>query len=124
MTIEIILDYPERSEEVANKSSWKNSPMVNPKSVEIDLQFSEKDFSKITRGYLPQAMEDKWFIYYEDGWLYFHRSWTGVGIFKAQVLYVENLYSIKEFFVESNMYGKDVTLAKESFTKLVNLLLD
>jgi hypothetical protein len=22
-------------------------------------------------------MEDKWFIYCEDGWLYLHRSWTG-----------------------------------------------
>ena len=22
-------------------------------------------------------MEDKWFVYFEDGWLYLHRSWTG-----------------------------------------------
>ena len=26
-------------------------------------------------------MEDKWFIFYEEPWLYLHRSWTGAGIY-------------------------------------------
>lgn len=26
-------------------------------------------------------MDDKWFIFFEDGWLYFHRSWTGSCIY-------------------------------------------
>jgi hypothetical protein len=26
-------------------------------------------------------MEDKWFIYFEDDWLFLHRSWTGHLIF-------------------------------------------
>jgi hypothetical protein len=29
------------------------------------------------RGVIPEQMEDKWFIYWKDGELYFHRSWTG-----------------------------------------------
>lgn len=29
-------------------------------------------------------MEDKWFIFYEEPWLYFHRSWTGVGIYGVE----------------------------------------
>jgi hypothetical protein len=28
-------------------------------------------------GHIPADMDDKWFIFFEDGWLYFHRSWTG-----------------------------------------------
>lgn len=32
-------------------------------------------------GLVPEQMEDKWFIYYEDSWLRFHRSWTGVFIY-------------------------------------------
>ena len=32
-------------------------------------------------GHLPRDMDDKWFIYFEDGWLYFHRSWTGSTIY-------------------------------------------
>ena len=26
-------------------------------------------------------MEDKWFVFEDDGWLYFHRSWTGYGVY-------------------------------------------
>ena len=32
-------------------------------------------------GLVPGQMEDKWFVYYEDGWLRFHRSWTGAFIY-------------------------------------------
>jgi hypothetical protein len=32
-------------------------------------------------GLLPVQMEDKWFIYYEEDWLYLHRSWTGACIY-------------------------------------------
>jgi len=49
-------------------------------------------------------MEDKWFIYFENGWLYFHRSWTGFGIYKAQLKKEPdgNGNSISEFWVERN----------------------
>jgi hypothetical protein len=30
-------------------------------------------------------MEDKWFIYYEHGWLNFYRSWTGAYIYALQL---------------------------------------
>ena len=30
-------------------------------------------------------MDDSWFIYSEDGWIYFHRSWTGVCIFALKL---------------------------------------
>lgn len=36
-------------------------------------------------GYIPGAMEDKWFIYFENGWLRFHRSWTGTCIYGLKV---------------------------------------
>jgi len=29
-------------------------------------------------------MEDKWFIFLEDDWLYLHRSWTGTCVYKVQ----------------------------------------
>jgi len=37
------------------------------------------------RGLVPGRMEDKWFIYYEDGWLRFHRSWTGAFIYALRL---------------------------------------
>jgi ADP-ribosylglycohydrolase len=47
-------------------------------------------------------MEDKRFIYYENEWLYFHRSWTGYGIYKAKIDKVTDGYIIRELWVERN----------------------
>ena len=35
----------------------------------------------IRQGVIPEVMEDKWFIYWNDDALFFHRSWTGFCIY-------------------------------------------
>ena len=35
----------------------------------------------IRQGMIPEVMEDKWFIYWKDDALFFHRSWTGFCIY-------------------------------------------
>jgi hypothetical protein len=92
----------ENSEKIATRDSWKILPIDNPKRIEFDLLIPGVYFDKLKRGLIPQAMEDKWFIYFEDDWLYFHRSWTGYGIYKAELRKKERGYSIQEFFVEQN----------------------
>ncbi len=69
--------------EIATKSSWKNHPIDNPKRIDIELQFTAEQFSKLTYGLIPEEMEDKWFIFLQNDWLYFHRSWTGFGFCNA-----------------------------------------
>jgi len=88
--------------EIATTTSWNHQPIVNSKKIDIALQFTNKQFLKLIKGLIPQQMEDKWFIFYEKDWLYFHRSWTGFGIYKAQVIKEEDGYSIKEFWAERN----------------------
>jgi len=88
--------------EIATKESWKNIPIDKPKKIEIDLFLTNKQFSKLKNGLIPQEMEDKWFIYYENEWLYFHRSWTGYGIYKAKLDKVTDGYIIRELWVERN----------------------
>jgi ADP-ribosylglycohydrolase len=108
--------------ETATKETWKNTPIGNPKRIAIDLKFTEQQFSELTMGLIPEEMEDKWFIYYEDSWLYFHRSWTGFGIFKAQLHKELHGYSIKEFWVERNLKvysNEDDDADIESFTFLI-----
>ena len=36
-------------------------------------------------GHVPEGMDDRWFILMEDGWLLFHRSWSGHCIFGLKV---------------------------------------
>lgn len=88
--------------DIATSKIWKHEPINNPKRIDIELHFTESQFSKLTKGLIPLEMEEKWFIYYERTWLYFHRSWTGFGIYKAQLIKENDGYSIKEFWSERN----------------------
>lgn len=108
--------------ETATKKTWANYPIDNPKKIDIDLHFFNKQFLKLTKGLIPQEMEDKWFIYYENEWLYFHRSWTGYGIYKAKLNKEVVGYSIKEFWVERNkekFENDDDNSDIETFTFLI-----
>ena len=89
-------------DEIAKKNSWKNHPIEIPKRISIDLYFTDDQFSKLKRGLLPRQMEDKWFIYFENDWLYFHRSWTGQGIYRAKLNRETDGFSINEFWAERN----------------------
>lgn len=89
-------------DEIATKDSWENTPIQNPKRIEINLLFTEEQFLKLKLGLLPHEMEDKWFIYYEDGWLYFHRSWTGYCLYKARLIKDGSHYLMHEFWAERN----------------------
>lgn len=89
--------------EIATKDTWINLPIDNPKQLEIYLEFTESQFNKIKNGLIPEEMEDKWFIYYEKGFLHFHRSWTGHGLFKAKITKEPTGYIIRDFWVERNI---------------------
>jgi hypothetical protein len=52
----------------------------------LTASYSPADFELIKRGSIPEEMEDKWFVFYEEPWLYFHRSWTGAGIYGVQFI--------------------------------------
>jgi ADP-ribosyl-[dinitrogen reductase] hydrolase len=108
--------------EIATKETWKNIPIDNPKRIDIDLLFTDKQFSKLKNGLIPQQMDDKWFIYYENEWLYFHRSWTGNGMYKAKMKKVSDGYSVTEFWAERNQEkykNEDDNTDIETFTFLI-----
>ena len=66
--------------EIAARSRWENHPIDQPKRIRINLEFSEEQMDKMKIGLIPQQMEDKWFIFYEEEWLYFHRSYLLPGL--------------------------------------------
>ena len=64
--------------ERATKSSWKTLDAPDEReSLEYEYVFTDADTDRLQLGLIPQEMEDKWFVYFENGWLYLHRSWTG-----------------------------------------------
>jgi hypothetical protein len=69
-------------DQIATRDSWK---ILLPPTARAELAFAEsytlKEFECMKRGLIPRQMEDKWFIYFKESWLYFHRSWTGACIY-------------------------------------------
>jgi hypothetical protein len=74
---------------VAKKADWKTNPLP-AKRIKLTFErvFSKEERDRIKAGLLPKEMEDKWFIYFENHTLFFHRSWTGNCIY--QVHFAEN----------------------------------
>lgn len=58
------------------------------KSVRIDLDphfYDPEDVIRMKRGFIPKDMDQKWFIYCTDEYIFFHRSWTGNLIYKVYI---------------------------------------
>ena len=47
--------------------------------------FTPGEAERIRDGLIPRDMDDRWFIYFHEGWLRFHRSWTGAWIFALRL---------------------------------------
>jgi len=70
----------------ATQDSWKRLPLPEKKrSLGFTAHYTDADAELIMQGLIPQQMEDKWFIYFSEGWLYFLRSWTGAYIFALRL---------------------------------------
>jgi len=85
---------------VVQKSDWKTEEFSKPHTIKVDMQLSEKHYARLRFGLLPLVMEDKWFVYFEDGRICFHRSWTGYKIYEAEINKVDSNYTITELTVE------------------------
>lgn len=71
---------------LATRASWNLQPPPDEREYfEFPMEFSTLDWEKMKLGYIPKNDDDKWFIFFEDGWLYFHRSWTGSCIYGVRL---------------------------------------
>ena len=69
----------------AVRSDWKTRNLPRRKTtLRLDRRFSPEEMARIRQGVIPEAQEDKWFIYWKDDALFFHRSWTGICIYVAR----------------------------------------
>jgi hypothetical protein len=83
---------------VATRRSWKNlQPLPAARApLAIHSEFSGQEYERISCGLIPQEMEDKWFIFMEEGTLYFHRSWTGYCIYQLRLVSRGNSYVVAD----------------------------
>jgi ADP-ribosylglycohydrolase len=71
---------------IAQPTDWKTEQMPDETdNLDFHRVFSAEEFERIRMGLIPREMEDKWFIYYDNYTLNFHRSWTGFHIYKITI---------------------------------------
>ena len=89
-------------------------------------EFSVEEFKMISRGFIPQEMEDKWFMYLEDTVLYMHRSWTGICIYKVELQEMANGWAVRQAWINGNSVQykrKDDCYESERLDRLISFLV-
>ncbi len=81
----VIIDGMEPIRATAVSRNIKPMPQLQ-KEVGVDGVYSATEFDQISLGFIPRDMDDKWFIYWENGWLSFHRSWTGNCVYQLEIV--------------------------------------
>ena len=69
----------------ATRDSWKSQSFGYGLPIPYNRRFSASEFAKLRAGLVPQTMDDKWFVYYAEPHLFFHRSWGGQGIYRVSL---------------------------------------
>ena len=75
------------NDETASRHLWKRLscgklhklPRLHV-TLPIDRTFPEDEMQRIKRGFVPSD-DDRWYIFYEEGRLYLHRTWTGFCVY-------------------------------------------
>lgn len=66
----------------ATETDWQTKELPSKRStIPVSRTFSAHEMQRLQAGLVPEQMEDKWFIYWQDDTLFFHRSWTGFCIY-------------------------------------------
>lgn len=84
----------------AKRGDWKIIPMPERHtSLFVNRHYTPEEMKGIQQGVIPEAMEDKWFIFFEEAVLYCHRSWTGYCIYQARFEQVGDHYRVSRLLV-------------------------
>ncbi|MEH2349124.1 MAG: hypothetical protein V7K55_14130 [Nostoc sp.] len=109
---------------IAKRDDWKTEPMPSASTnIIVEKLYSQEEFDRITAGVIPEQMEDKWFIFYEAPWLYLHRSWTGLCIFKVRFEVVGDSVKIAEVYVNRDP-AQQLNTNDERDASMLRILLD
>lgn len=98
---QILMEVRARLREEARPAAARDmrelSPLPKARApLELMRTFSWDAYARLRRGFIPRDMDDKWFIFLEDDWLSFHRSWTGFCVFQVRLAEAGDGYTTAE----------------------------
>jgi len=96
---------------VATRDVWEN---LDFSGAFVDMpyrdRFTVEEFDRISRGFIPESMDDKWFVFYEDSTLFIHRSWTGLLMYRVQFDQSQDGVHVARAEIRDEYRGHDIHL--------------
>jgi ADP-ribosylglycohydrolase len=79
-------------ENIATADTWQIKPMpdTDVTTLPTSILVEGDDFAILQKGHIPDAMEDHWFMYCDDEYIRYYRSWTGICAFEAHYFHASN----------------------------------
>lgn len=115
-----VIRFVETVEYIVTKADWNIEPMPEKNAqFTIKRKFTEEQIKRLKKGHIPEEMEDRWFYYYEDGKIYFHRSWSGNCIFIVEFNFKTNMHLVTVNRDENQYSNTDI----DEDIELINELL-
>jgi len=101
-------------------TSWKREPFKECVPIPYHAVFDVEQFTRLKEGLIPRAMEDKWFIFYEEPQLFFHRSWTGQPVYRITLTTLGDGGAT----VSAALWSKEIAVASKDGPEYQVRLLD
>jgi hypothetical protein len=60
-------------------------PPEKREKLALTALFSDAEGDRMRQGFAPRDMDDRWFVYFDKGWLNFYGSWTGAHIYALKL---------------------------------------
>jgi hypothetical protein len=105
-------------ERIATSADWDIEPMPESKeetsTIKLAIPIPEEAMAILRKGHIPEEQEDHWFMYCDDEYIRYYRSWTGMCAFVAhyhkegEVYFIDELtmnHALAEFGVNGNEAG-------------------
>lgn len=77
---------PEEQTTPATADMWPDAekmPKEDITSYKLNMSLTSEQVAKLRMGHIPAAQEDHWFMYMDDQYIRYYRSWTGMCAFEA-----------------------------------------
>ena len=71
------------SDRPARATDWDIQAAPALAALEFEQTLEPEPARRLLLGMVPREMEDKWFVFREGDELFFHRSWTGILLFRV-----------------------------------------
>ena len=105
-------------ERITTSADWDIEPMPESKeetsTIKLAIPIPEEAMAILRKGHIPEAQEDHWFMYCDDEYIRYYRSWTGMCAFVAhyhkegEVYFIDELtmnHALAEFGVNGDEAG-------------------